>query len=123
LNVAPEGIEPEPVAVVVATVFPSYVTVIAELGTKFEPDTVTDVLTGPLDGERVIAGTVTVKVAEAELPRASVALTVLPPVVEGGTVNVSPENEPVVLVITVAGVVDIPAPLYVNVISEFAAKP
>jgi hypothetical protein len=89
-NVVPEGIEPEPVAVVLVTLFPSYLTVNAELDTKFEPETVTDVPTGPLVGLREIVGVVTVKVADAEFELASVAVTVLPPGVDPeGTVKVA----------------------------------
>lgn len=46
--------------VAVATMVPSYVIVNAELGRKFEPDTVTVVPTNPLDGFRETAGLVIV---------------------------------------------------------------
>ena len=57
----------------VVTVVPANFIVIVELGQKLEPDTVTDVPTGPLVGDNAIEDTVTVKVVEAEWLLASVA--------------------------------------------------
>jgi hypothetical protein len=122
VNVTPGGIEPELSAVVAITVALSYFIVIVDKGTKFVPLTVTSLPTDPLDGFREIDGDVTVKVAEAELPLASVALTVLSPVVDGGTVNRA-VNEPIVFVVTVAGEVDTAVPANVIVMAELAAKP
>jgi len=101
-NVTPEGSAPVAVAVVVATPFPSNSTLIIELDTKFDPVTVTVAPTCPLVGFSVIDGIVTVKVSVSELPPASVAMTVLTPLVDAGTVHIA-ENEPEASVVTVAG--------------------
>lgn len=121
MNVVPGGIEPELLAVGVAATFPSYATFNAELGTKFEPDTVTDAPTIPLVGLIEIVGVVTVKVADAEFDLASVAVTFWLPAEDDGTLN-EPENEPVPSVV-IAGEVVTTAPANVIVIVELGAKP
>lgn len=106
----------------VVTLVPANCIVICELGQKLEPDTVTDVPTGPLVGDKAIEETVTVKVVEAEWLLASVAWTVLLPVEDDGTVN-EPENEPVLSVVIEAGVVVTLFELNFIVMAELAAKP
>lgn len=123
MNVTPVGIVPAlsvwTVAGFVATAVPANVTVITELGAKPEPVTVTVVPTAPVVGLRDAVGTVIVKVAEAGLPFASVARTVLAPEPEpAGTVNEA-ENVPVALVVVVVTVL----PAKVIVIAEFSEKP
>lgn len=107
----------------VLTAVPANVTVICELGMKFEPEIVTVIPWLPLVGLIVIDGVVTVNVCEAALPFASVTSTVFPPLLDIGTVNVTAENEPVLLVWTVAGFVATAVPANVTVITESAAKP
>jgi len=86
------------------------------------PVTVTVVPTGPVLGDRVIAGVVTVNVADALFELASVALTVLPPAeAEEGTTKVA-VKVPVASVMTVAGTVATVAALNVIVMVEEAAK-
>jgi hypothetical protein len=87
---------------------------------KFDPDTVTEAVTGPLFGDRVIERVVTVKVAEPEFVAASVAVTVGEPE-EVGTVNVA-ENVPVPEVVMVAGFVVKGFPPNVTVTAEFGVK-
>jgi hypothetical protein len=72
-------------------------------------------------GDRVIAGVVTVKVAEAVFALASFAVTVLPPAVEEGTTKVA-VKPPVAEVVMVAGTVVTVAELNVIVTVEVAAK-
>ena len=86
-----------------------------------EPVTVTVVPTAPELGDRVIAGVVTVKVAEAVFALASFAVTVLPPAVEEGTTKVA-VKPPVAEVVMVAGTVVTVAELNVIVTVEVAAK-
>jgi hypothetical protein len=69
----PPGICPDPVDVDVATCTPLYVTVKGEFGKKLDPDTVTLVPMGPLDGLSVREEATTVKVAEAALGTVSPA--------------------------------------------------
>jgi hypothetical protein len=121
LNATPSGIEPDGVVVVFATILPSNSIAMLEDAAKLEPDTVTIVPTGPAVGDNVIEGA-TVKVAEAELPLESVALTMCPPMEEGGTAKAVLMNEPTVFELT-AGDVVCCAPSYVIVIFELAAKP
>jgi len=85
------------------------------------PVTVTVVPTGPVLGDRVIAGVVTVKVADALFELASVALTVLPPAVEVGTTKVA-VKPPAAVVVIVTGTVATVAALNVIVMVEEAAK-
>ena len=86
------------------------------------PVTVTVVPTGPVLGDRVIAGVVTVKVAVPVSELASVAVTALAPEeVEDGTTKVH-VKVPVEDVVTVAGTVVIVVPASFIVILELAAK-
>jgi hypothetical protein len=85
-----------------------------------EPVTVTEVPTAPEVGDRVIAGVVTVKVAEAVFALASVAVTVLPPAVEDGTTKVA-VKPPAAVVVIVAGTVVTVAPLNFIVMVERGA--
>ncbi len=86
-----------------------------------EPVTVTVVPTAPVLGDRVIAGVVTVKVADAVFELASVALTVLAPAVEEGTTKVA-VKAPKADEVTVAGTVVTVAPLKAIVMMEEGAK-
>jgi hypothetical protein len=86
------------------------------------PVTVTEVPTGPEVGDRVIAGVVTVKVADAVFELASVAVTVWAPAVEEGTTKVA-EKAPKADVVTVVGEVVCATPLNFIVMVEVAAKP
>jgi hypothetical protein len=72
-------------------------------------------------GDRVIAGVVTVNVADALFELASVALTVLPPAVEVGTTKVA-VKPPAAVVVIVTGTVATVAALNVIVMVEEAAK-
>lgn len=108
-------------AVVVATTLPSNSIVILEEAAKLEPDTVTTVPTGPITGDNVIEGA-TVKVAEAESPLESVALTMCPPMEEEGTAKEVLMKEPTLFELT-GGEVACCAPSNVIVIFELAAKP
>ena len=120
VKVTPEGIVPLAVEVVVFTVAPSNVMVIAELSAKSEPDTVTDVVPAvPEVGDRIIE-VVTVNVALAELEDASVAVTVTAPEVTDGTVKVTPDGIAPAAVEVVVATVDVPN---LTVIAELAAKP
>jgi hypothetical protein len=86
------------------------------------PVTVTVVPTGPVLGDRVIAGVVTVNVAVPVSELASVAVTALAPEeVEDGTTKVH-VKVPVEDVVTVAGTVVIVVPASFIVILELAAK-
>ena len=87
---------------------------------KLDPLTVTVAPTFALGGARLIDAIVTVKLAESELPLASVAITVLAPVVAGGTLNLA-VNEPEPSVVTMMGVVDTVFPPNVIPIFELAA--
>ena len=87
-----------------------------------EPVTVTLVPTGPEVGLRLIEGVVTVKVADAVFALASVAVTVLAPAEDAGTLNVA-EKAPVADVVTVTGTVVCVAPLNFIVMVEVEAKP
>ena len=89
---------------------------------KLDPLTVTVAPTFALVGARLIDATVTVKLAESELPLASVAITVLAPAADGGTLNAA-VNEPELSVVTIMGVVDTAFPPNVIPIFELAAKP
>ena len=71
----------------VATVNESKVMVTVELGLNPVPETVTTEFTAPEVGLRVMPG-MTVKTAEAETEKASVAATVCAPFVDTGTVRV-----------------------------------
>jgi hypothetical protein len=84
---------------IVSCVTPLYVMVTDEAGAKFVPVTVTVVPTDPLVGDSVIVGTTTVNVAFAELCELSVTVTVCDPGVDVGTVNVTPLNDPVMLIL------------------------
>ena len=87
-----------------------------------EPVTVTVVPTAPEVGDKVIAGFVTVKVAEPVFELASVAVTALAPEeVEEGTTKVA-VKVPVADVVTVAGTVVSVVPASFIVIVEEAAK-
>jgi hypothetical protein len=112
-----------PVQVCVAGVAPLNVIVPIVVGETENPEpvTVTEVPTAPEVGDRVIAGMVTVKVADAVFELASVALTVLAPAVEEGTTKVA-VKPPAADEVTVAGTVVTVAPLNVIVMVEVAAK-
>jgi len=124
LNVAEKVPVPEVVmeAGFVVNVFPPNVTVTAEFGVKFEPVMVTGLPTGPVAGDNDNVGTLTVKVADEECVAASVAVTVLAPPEEEGTLN-EQVNDPEVSVCTKAGVVITVGTPKVNVMVEEAAKP
>jgi hypothetical protein len=108
---------PEPSVVTVATVVEAYVIVTVELGVKLVPDTVTDELTAPDAGLRVIPGT-RVNVADAELENPSVAVTVWAPRIDDGTVKVAP-NAPVLPLLALPMVSE----SKVTVITEDPEKP
>jgi hypothetical protein len=124
LKVAEKVPVPEVVieAGLVVTADPANVTVTAELGKKFEPVKMTDVPTRPVAGDSESVGVFTVHIAVAECVAESVAITVLAPDMEVGTLNVH-VNEPVMSVCTKTGVVVTLVPWKVMVIVEEAAKP
>jgi|SRR5947209_3176534 len=70
----------------------------------------------------VDVGIVTVNDAEAELDDASVALTVWVPAAEDDDTVMETVKLPVEVLVMVVGVVVIPAPSYVIVMTEFTAK-
>ena len=88
----------------VATVDESNFIVTVELGEKPVPETVTVELTAPDEGFSVMPGTM-VKVADAEIVKASVAVTLCGPFVETGTVS-DTLNPPVVPVLAVLMLVE-----------------
>ena len=124
LNVAEKAPVPEVVmeAGFVVNVFPPNVTVTAEFGVKFEPVIVTDLPTGPVAGDSDNVGVLTVKVADEECVAASVAVTVLAPPGEEGTLN-EQVNDPAVSVCTKAGVVVTVGTPKVMIMVEEAEKP
>lgn len=116
---------PEPLGDCVKVTVPVGVTAVPELVSVTVAVHVVAWLTATVAGEQdtlvVVVRRVTVKVAEAASPLASVAVTVLEPL-DKGTTKVA-ENEPTEFVVTVAGVVVCIVPLNVIVIVEVPAKP
>jgi hypothetical protein len=110
------------VDVIVVIRVESNIIVICELAIKFDPLIVTVEPTFALVGTRLIDGTVTVKTEDAVLLLASVAITVLSPAVDEGTLN-NVLNAPALSVVIVEGVVDKAVPPNVIPIFEVAAKP
>ena len=94
--------------------------VIAELAANPVPCPVTAVPTAPLVGLRVkLADTVNVAVALCDEP--SVAVIVCAPNAPAVTLNVQPENPPVLFVVHVDATPTLPLESIVNVMDELAA--
>ena len=112
---------PIPLVLELPMAIASNVTVIAEEPAKPVPVTVNEEPTMPLVGLNVMNG-FTVNEAVAVWEAASVAVTACGPFVDEGMVNVA-ENEPRLLLVIVAGIVDCAVPSYLMVMMEEAAKP